>query len=382
VPRHDHATLGNKLGGRLSITSSATGSISGTLVLGSSSHSFKGLLTVLPDADPTGKVIITRSKRAPLELSFTLDRSGRDMEVTLKQEAETLIFPAYLPAVNPAEYAGNYTFAMKLAARDLDGGLNPEGHSVGAFKVSRTGSAKGIIRLADGSSTLTFAGVVGEGGFMPIFTLLYSRTGSLLGQLKMNEAEGFSLSGSALSWFKHLQRATRSYPKGFGPLELETIGRPYDIPLVGSPPLSLSVVEESDHVSLRFRRGGVPSPEQRLDWPAFQIAPGHAAKIHPPASNPGLIKITLLPGKGSSFTAGTTGRISGSFILKDTDTQVTPNKSLTRSTTFTGMIVDDGNERKGYGFFNLAEMPTASPKTTPSTTLRRSGQVELSLTPP
>jgi len=46
------------------------------------------------------------------------------------------------------------------------------------------------------------------------------------------------------------------------------------------------------------------------------------------------------------------------------------------------MIVDDGNGRKGYGFFNLAEMPTASPKTTSSTTQRLSGQVELSVTPP
>jgi hypothetical protein len=46
------------------------------------------------------------------------------------------------------------------------------------------------------------------------------------------------------------------------------------------------------------------------------------------------------------------------------------------------MIVDDGAGRKGYGFFNLAEMPAASPKTTPSTTRILSGQVELSGTAP
>jgi YVTN family beta-propeller protein len=382
VPRDENATFGNNLGGRISLTSTSTGSFSGTLLLGSSSHSFKGSLTVFPDADPTGKVFIKRSKMPALELSFRLHRSSRDVEVTLKQEDQTLTFPAHLPAANPANYAGNYTFAMKLATNDLEETLNPAGYSVGAFKVSSTGIASGIIRLADGSSTLTFSGVVGDGGSVPIYTLLYSKTGSLLGQLKINQADNSSLSGSAVSWFKHPQRSDRSYPQGFGPLNLQTIGRKYIIPLIGSPPLSLSVIAEADQASLRFSNGGVPNPEQRLDWASLEIQPGSPAKILPPESNPGLVKITITPGSGTTFTAGKTGSFSGSFILKDTDTSVTPNKDLLRSTTFTGMIVDDGNGRKGYGFFNLAEMPTASPKTTSSTTQRLSGQVEIRATTP
>jgi hypothetical protein len=53
---------------------------------------------------------------------------------------------------------------------------------------------------------------------------------------------------------------------------------------------------------------------------------------------------------------------------------------LSRTATFTGMIVDDGSGQKGYGFFNLAEMPTSSPKTTATTTKLLSGSVELGRT--
>ena len=46
------------------------------------------------------------------------------------------------------------------------------------------------------------------------------------------------------------------------------------------------------------------------------------------------------------------------------------------------MMVDDGGGPKGCGFFNLAEMPAANPKTTPATTRMLSGSVELSGTTP
>jgi hypothetical protein len=94
------------------------------------------------------------------------------------------------------------------------------------------------------------------------------------------------------------------------------------------------------------------------------------------------VKLAVTPGSGTTFTAGTTGSFSGSFTLKDSDTSITPNRDLTRSATFSGMIVDDGTGQKGFGFFNLAEMPTASPKTTATTTKLLSGSVELGRTGP
>lgn len=379
VPRQSGLALNNNLGGRLTLTTTNLGAFSGTLVLGTVSHPLKGTLIMLPDADPTGSQSITRKNQAALNLSFTLLRASRSLTATLTDGVNPITITAALPATSFTPYVGNYTLAMKLAAGDLSNDANPKGHSIGAFRVSTQGAVSGVIRLADGSAPVTLSGIVGEGGNLPVFSLLYARTGSLLGTL--NIGAGGALNASSLSWFKHEQTVvTRSYKGTFGPLTLETIGRPYVIPPVNG--IAMGLTGGAGNARLIFREGGAPSPATRLDWTAFEIQKGSPAKILPPASNPGLVKLTVTPGSGTTFTAGTTGSFNGSFTLKDSDTSITPNRDLTRSATFTGMIVDDGTGQKGYGFFNLAEMPTASPKTTATTTKLLSGSVELGRTGP
>jgi hypothetical protein len=332
-------TLNNNLGGRLTLTTTSLGAFSGSLVLGTISHPLKGTLVMLPDSDPTGNQTIVRKNQNTLNLSFTLLRSSRSLTATLTDGTNPLSITAVLPPLSFSSYVGNYTLAMKLAAGDLTNDANPKGHSVGAFKVSTKGAVSGVIKLADASSPVTLSGIVGEGGNLPIFTLLYARTGSLLGTL--NIGAGGALNASSLSWFKHTQIvSTRSYKATFGPLTLETFGRPYVIPPLNG--IALGLTGEPGNSQLLFREGSAPSPATRLDWSAFEMQKGSPAKILPPASNPGLVKLTVTPGSGTTFTAGTTGSFSGNFVLKDSDTSLTPNRDLTRSTTFTGMIVDDG----------------------------------------
>lgn len=381
IPRNADPTLNNNLGGRLTLTTTKLGAYSGTLALGALSYPLKGALAMLPDADPTGTYTVARKNQSSLVLSFTLLRASRSLTATLADGANTLTFAAALPAASFADFIGNYTFAMRLAAGDLVNDANPKGHSIGAFKVSAKGALSGVVRLADASPVVTLSGVVGADGGVPVFALLYAKTGSLLGDLRIDTGAGESLSGSRISWFKHAQTAaTRSYKSSFGPLVLATVGRPYVIPPLNG--IALGLTGGVGNARLVFREGGAPSPAARLDWAAFEIQKGSPAKILPPASNPGLVKLTVTPGSGAAFTAGTTGSFSGSFSLKDTDASVTPNKELTRSAAFFGMIVDEGAGPKGYGFFNLAEMPAADPKTTPATTRIISGQVELSGTTP
>lgn len=379
VPRHSEVTLNNNLGGRLTLTTTSLGAFSGTLVLGTVSHPLRGSLVMLPDSDPTGTQTIVRKNQNTLNLSFTLLRSSRSLSATLTDGTNPLTITAVLPPLSFTSYIGNYTLAMKLAAGDLTNDANPKGHSVGAFKVSTKGAVSGVIKLADASAPVTLSGIVGEGGNLPVFTLLYARTGSLLGSL--NIGAGGALNASSLSWFKHTQAAaTRSYKSTFGPLTLETFGKPYVIPPLNG--IALGLTGGAGNARLIFRDGAAPNPATRLDWTTFEIQKGSLAKVLPPVSNPGLVKLTVTPGSGTTFTAGTTGSFTGSFALKDSDTSIIPNRDLTRSATFTGMIVDDGTGQKGYGFFNLAEMPTASPKTTATTTKLLSGQVELSATTP
>lgn len=385
IPRHEEPTFGNLLGGRIAITTTKLGAFSGSLVLGTTTHSFRNTLSVFPDTDPTGRVTITRRGLDPLTLDFTLVRATRSLAGTLSEGSRSISFTAALAEDAPASYAGNFTFAMKPPAA-LGG---PRGHSVGAFKISDKGIVSGVIRLADGSPAVALSGPLGEGGQIPVFAVLYSRLGSLVGTLKIQQVTddatpprmSHQLNESELSWFKHPQARTRSYSEGFGPLILDVVGRTY---LLHSTALALP--PGPGNARLIFREGGVPDPEARLDWASFEIQPGAAAKILPPESNPGRVKLAVVPGSPlapKSFAPGRTGSFSGSFILTDNDTSVTAGKRLNRQVTFYGMIVDDGSGQKGYGFFNLAEMPSAGP---PPTTVRTSpilsGRVELNATAP
>jgi hypothetical protein len=377
VPRNAELTLTNNLGGRITLTTTKLGAFSGSLVLGTVTHAVKGSLVMLPGADPSGSVIIPRKNQSTLTLTFTLQRSTRRLVGTLGDGTREVSISAALPEDNITGFAGHYTLVMKQpAAGDV-----PRGHSVGAFKVSTKGAVSGVLRMADGASSITLSGLVGEGGVIPVFTLMYSKLGSLLGTLDIGS--GGVLNASSISWFKHPQAKARSYPDGFGPLALTTHGRPYVIPPLNG--IAMGLPGGPGNARLVFAQGGVPEPSTRLDWASFEIQKGSTSKILPPlaAANPGLVKLTVAPGGGTTFTAGTTGSFKGSFKLTDTDTSVTPNKSLSRTASFTGMIVDDGSGQKGYGFFNLAEMPVIGPpKTTTATTRLLSGSVELGGTQP
>ena len=98
-----------------------------------------------------------------------------------------------------------------------------------------------------------------------------------------------------------------------------------------------------------------------------------AAKVTAATPNAGKVTLSIDKGKVGNFVPGTSGSFKGSFELTDSDTSVTPNKNLVCKADFQGMIVDDGTELKGYGFFLLSKMPTASPKTTLATSPKLSG---------
>lgn len=370
VDRHADPSFNHQLGGRLTLTTSPHAAFTGSLQFGTARHAFKGSLVMAPDADPTGEVSLPRKDLSPLTLRFTLHRDTRRLSGELGDGTRSIALTADLPEDDAAALAGNYTLALKAPAE----GDSPRGHSVGAFTISARGAVKGVFRLADGSAPVTLGGVVGEGGRIPVFALVSAKHGSLLGTLNLDEHR--RLNASTLSWHRHVQAKTRSYPDGFGPLALETLGGPYVIPPAGSLPLGLSA--GPDNARLIFADGGAPDPATRLNWPRFEIQPGHPAVIRPPAGNPGLVKLAVKPGSKTAFSAGTTGSFTGSFKLTDPDTSVTPSKPLVRSASFTGLIVDAGAGPKGYGFFNLAEMPEAGPPaTTARTTRLLSGSVEL-----
>ena len=135
----------------------------------------------------------------------------------------------------------------------------------------------------------------------------------------------------------------------------------------------------TNNAKLISAEGGAPSPSTRLNTSKVTITAG-SPKIATidPNFNPGKATLKITPGAGTVFAVGATGSFTGTFKLTDTDTSVTPNKSLDRLVTFNGMIVNDGTTTKGYGCFLLPEMPVVGPpKTTILTSKKLSGSVLL-----
>ncbi len=378
VPRDPAPGLGGMLGGRLLLTPSKLGAFSGVLWLGSAKHAFKGRLDMLPDADPAGRVDIPRKEGDALTLVFTLDRDSRSLrEAELRLGEQTLELAAALPSEPSAvaDQLGNFTFALLPAAEEE----GPRGCSIGAFKITPKGLATGVVLLADGSPAVKFAAPLLAEGVIPVFALTHGKHGSLLGRLQIDGNR--MLTDSSLDAFKHPQPRTRSYPDGFGPQIFTVLGGAYSAPATEETALGLPA--DDALASLTFSEGGAPDPATRLNWTSFQLPPGSPAKPPPPAANPGQVQLTVVPGSGSAFTPGVTGCFKGKFKLSDPDPTAASVKPLNRSAAFTGMIVNDGAGWKGYGFFNLAELPSAGP---PASTLKNSlilsGRVELQGTAP
>lgn len=379
VPRS--LALNDNLGGSLKLTVSKKGTYSGKLTLGASSYLLKGALNVIPDENPTHEVMVKRKGKSDLKMTLSLGLTDRTLSGALEADDALLPLTARPPDTELTRFTSNYTLALKLGEDDQNASHIPQGYGHGGFKVSTKGVASGVIFLADGSK-MTFSAPVSEGGYLPFHGLLYSKTGSAQGLLKMDAGVTHRLADtSEVSWFKMTQtRFTRLYSQTFGPLALNVIGGTYSNP--SSTQLAMNLAEGEGNARLVFSQGGAPDPATRLNLSAFEIKAGSPAKLVLPETNPGLVKLSVIPGKGTSFASGKTGVFKGRFTLSDEDTSITPNKLLKRNATFSGTLVDDGVTVKGYGFFILAQMPTAEPKTTISKSPQLSGSVLIEATAP
>lgn len=370
APLGRSVVLNNLLGGCVKLQVTSLGTLTGTLALGNAAPLRIAAPLDTSAASPTAHFHIERKGLPELHIELTLDASSKTIIGFVEDGTETLPFIAVQPQATLGTYPGDYTLALKLQTADVGVQTVPQGHSVGGFKLGTTGAAAGVLLLAD-NTKVTFSGALEEGGGITLFSPLYKGVGSVLGLLKIDATSG-DVSASEVSWFKGAVAKDRVYADGFGPLDLSAIGRKYVTPAVAVLPLGATA--GAGNASIAFAQGEAPDPAARLNTDTVQI---EAAKVTVANPNPGKVKLSIDKGKVGKFVPGTSGSFKGSFELTDSDTSVTPNKNLVRKADFQGMIVDDGTELKGYGFFLLSKMPTASPKTTLATSPKLSGSVEL-----
>ena len=398
VGRNSAVNMGDDLGGKVVVTISSVGQITGALNLGTKTYALKGALDSGPlIANPTATLLV--DQKAPLpdfRVVCNVTTASRLMTGTIEDGTITAgvftsgtgstTFTAWLPADVPASYTGNYTLAASHAVAGDD---KPQGYSHGAFKLGTTTTLSGTLRLAD-NTIVTLSGPVGQGGNFVPYKLLYSNKGSLHGVLNIDTGNSNRLNASTLGWTKKALTSGRVFKDGFGPLDLTTFGRRYTIPATGT--IALGLTAGSGNAKLNFTEGLAPSPATRLDLAganALQIGTGNPSVVMLPAvasaapvtGGRGKVSLKVTPGSGTAFTAGTTATATGTFTLVDQDPTVVATKLVTRTVNFYSTIVDDGTDQRAYGFFLLQELPSLVPAYTATTSLYRSGKVVLSAAP-
>lgn len=230
------SVLGNNLGGKLHLVLSHTGQFTGSLNLGIETLPLKGaLMTDASGPIDTDLIIARKAPASALRLRLRLVLSGRMLTGSLEDGAvgaggfvpgaNSALISAAQITHSPWFYTGNYTLA---ASHEVTGDDKPQGYTIASFKVSSTAVVTGAFKLADGTP-VTFAGNVGQDGSLPVFALLYTKTGSLHGKVNIDTTQRNRLNASTLTWNKAVQTAANRYFKnGFSPLTLSVIGRLYN----------------------------------------------------------------------------------------------------------------------------------------------------------
>ena len=361
--------LNQMLGGHLAVEINSLGTLSGSLTLGAAAP--LRFVSALPtqEATPTAQVALPRKGLPNLALTLMFNPGAGALSGSLADAADSVDFATHISAPTVAKQAasGGYTMAMRLQSADLSAPWIPQGFSVAGLSLSPLGMLNAVLLLADGSR-ITLGGELLTGLEIPLFAALYRGTGSALGNLRF-ESSG-SVASSEVSWFKAATPKDLSYAEGFGPIELECLGRRFASVAASALPLGNA---GTNNAQVRFEAGGIfwsatnPNCDLTIE----------ANAVKPAAGNAGSVSLIIDKGRPGSFTAGASGSFRGNFKLTDTDASVTPQRSLARTVTFQGMLVDDGEGLKGYGFFVLPQLPTVQPRTTLATSPRLSGRVML-----
>lgn len=367
-----HAGLNAMLGGRVTFTIPGTGAASASIQLGTSSFSFVKALDVSAITSPSLTTIVKRTSKPDLTVHYDLDPGTGVITGSFTDSTGTANFSARRALVAPfTAWSGYYTSVLKLAdSNDVGRQAIPQGHGYASFTVSSSGGASGSARLADGT-TFSFSSPLRNNQAIVIYAPLYSNTGSLLGKLELASGTPVLVTTSELTWSKGTTNV-RNYRNGFDPLALNAVGARYTTP--GSGVIVMGVTPSPDNVpniGVNFAEGGAPDPANRMNI-QFRLTAPAARDLQTPAVNPAKISIGGISPSSGLFT--------GSFSLSDLDTTVTPNKWITRTTSYYGIIARDiDGILRGFGHFNLPMMPqnAVPPTTTISTSPILSGKVEM-----
>lgn len=369
LPRMPAGQFG-EFGGRVDMSVAATGALSGKLLVGSTSLSFKGALSVSGTnpltATATAEVTVPRTG-GNLTLAFDLGTDNYLTNGQITGAGNTVTFGGWRAvhsiASPPADLAGLYNLGLTPPAGQPS---LPQGIGYGALTISATPASDATAgnyslagRLAD-DQAFTTAAFVGPDGELLVYQYLYGTLGggSILGDdLRIAAAAAGKPVEGGVIWSRP-SNVTRRYKDGFGPLTWTAVGGAY------VPSDRLLGATQGD---LSFAEGGITLASRNPNA-TFSIGLGNVLPV----------RVTTTPALTSFKVVNlAVGSFNGTLALAD-DNPTTPTVSPTeykRTVAFKGLIVPFEGEQVGMGFFVMPQIPTVEPPTTTSNSPELSGNV-------
>jgi hypothetical protein len=319
------------LGARLDLATTAAGNFTGRLSFGGRSFPISGPLDTSM-ADPTGSATITRPGKTPLVINFMLSGTTGDVSGSLADGAA----PANLTgwkARSSTTVTGTHHFAASLVSPTP---AQPAGATHGAVTVTSSATTQVVARLADGSSIAT-GGLLGSNGQVPVYQVLYSAPGSVLGVLEIANDAGQTVSGS-FSWSKPQQpNNSTAHPAGWSaPITVLATGGKYRA-VSGSTIILALPASVGNNAQLLFSGANVDTSATEPDLSLRLLPPASVA-----APNVHRLRVDV---KKGTFT--------GSFTLQD--------GAVKRVAAFEGRLIPDTStpavfDGTGQGFFLLTPL--------------------------
>jgi hypothetical protein len=361
----------NNLGGRVDMSITKLGSISGNLILGAAKPiKFTGFLNDPAAASPTATLLIRRPGLSfvPLEFVFTI-QTPDGADTARKVLSSAVIRDAFLvpgqtgirstavtgwrrkfDGKNPTNlYPGVYNVAV-TASGESD--TRPKGATLLNLAIKADGSVKLVGTSADGEK-LAGATFVGPTGQVLVFNPLYTPAkGSLVGNLQLNNgtpAEGVNPAnddtvGGTLSWLRPENTSTKSraYAGGFNLVagNLTIAGGRY---ARTDNTRTILDAQAGAAALLEFTDAGL-STEDPADpvRPDIALTLVDAKKFSIGGNNPRLVKLKLDSAKGL---------FSGTFSY---------DGAVNKTVKFQGHVIRNGGGAgvwQGFGWFLLTQDP-------------------------
>jgi len=226
--------------GSITVNTSDQTAFSGKVQLGTSRASFHGAF----NEGGWATVTVSRAKATPITLNLHRQTAGPNGEIigTVTDGAWTANVqakPAFTSSSATAPLAGRYTV---LVAASASGPNQPQGSGYGTVVVSKTGKARLVATLADGTK-LSQSSALSIGGDWPIFAGLYKGQGVFAGWLTISNTPVSPISGSA-TWIKQVNTTTKLYSGGFTNMA-SVGGSAFRPPAKGTPILQFTTAQVS-----------------------------------------------------------------------------------------------------------------------------------------